>query len=393
MHDTSAFIKQDSSIFIAFIQQYNNIPNLTFILGVQGYPDPQYTSTTDIFCYLTTEQLVNLQHDVNTFFIFDSSMEGFIPTVFFELLYYNCEKYNIHPNKIIFVTGNTASNSILIDFNTAHNINTSIHIFSYLTWKHFIVPQLITICSEQNLDITSSEHMLTYNINKVKNKYTDKYFLSLSMRPREHRNILQFLLSTDKLFNNHTIISQSILDTELQKYMEIYNITDKHTIKQWSKTLPIIADDINIEMHHATELHADLLQSTLFQIVGETWADYDMAELFYSEKTFRAIACMQPFIIFGQQFCNIQLTQFGFKLFPDMFDYSFDSEPDTAKRVKMIHTEICRVVKLLNTMNREQQIEWRFQNADILCHNYNLLFIQQYELKQIRKLFDSLQNI
>lgn len=50
--------------------------------------------------------------------------------------------------------------------------------------------------------------------------------------------------------------------------------------------------------------------------------------LFYTEKTAKAIWCLKPFLIFGCKNINTYLTEHGFELYDELFDYSFDSIDD-----------------------------------------------------------------
>lgn len=64
-----------------------------------------------------------------------------------------------------------------------------------------------------------------------------------------------------------------------------------------------------------------------FDIVSETSSEY----MFFTEKTWRSIACGKPFVILGAQSQNAVLKQWGFLLFEELIDYTLEHQggPDT----------------------------------------------------------------
>ena len=59
-----------------------------------------------------------------------------------------------------------------------------------------------------------------------------------------------------------------------------------------------------------------IFDKTLFHIANETEVDnFNNTALFYSEKTFKPISQMQPFVIYGQQGANKYLKELGYKTF------------------------------------------------------------------------------
>ena len=122
-------------------------------------------------------------------------------------------------------------------------------------------------------------------------------------------------------------------------------------------------------------LHSHLHWTTLFQVVNETYVeDWNKTSMFWSEKTFRAIYHMQPFIIWGQQNINKNLEKFGYKLYEDTFDYSFDSEEDTYLRWCKLFEVIKDKVKELDNMSKGAHQEWKFKQRDILKYNFKVMY-------------------
>ena len=73
-----------------------------------------------------------------------------------------------------------------------------------------------------------------------------------------------------------------------------------------------------------------LLQpNALIELVSETSKEV----AFITEKTFRPIFLEQPFICLGAMNQNLNLLKYGFELYDEIFDYSFDSKPDIKDRI------------------------------------------------------------
>jgi hypothetical protein len=61
---------------------------------------------------------------------------------------------------------------------------------------------------------------------------------------------------------------------------------------------------------------------TAFNIVTET----DINKTFFTEKTVMPLLIGKPFLVLGAPRFHLQLLRMGFKLYDDIFDYSFDDE-------------------------------------------------------------------
>jgi hypothetical protein len=105
-------------------------------------------------------------------------------------------------------------------------------------------------------------------------------------------------------------------------------------------------------------------------IVSEPiFADSDTA-VFISEKTFKPIACMHPFIILGGRGSLRAIREMGYKTFSDFIDESYDELP-TFERMDAI----IQVLKDIDEI--EDKLEWFKSMRDVLEHNYNLFHSKQ----------------
>lgn len=117
-----------------------------------------------------------------------------------------------------------------------------------------------------------------------------------------------------------------------------------------------------------TNYRKDLYINSYVHIVTETQFE-ENASPFFSEKTFRPILNLQPFIHLGNCLSLNTLRMMGFKTFSPFINEDYDSEQDPVKRFKLAAQEIVR----LSNMPIEQIHEWYYSIKDILIHNQKIL--------------------
>lgn len=373
-----------NTVFTSLLEQVINqelslkkFKSFSYVHGLLKYP--KWSKDSDIFSFIKKEHLEKIQ-DKKSFFIFDASTEGFSPIFdfpFFDVLYFNCEKYNIDPSMVIYVSSNLKDEKNIKDYCNHYN-KKPINVFSFISFEKVVrVPTEIEI---------EEKH--------CKEQYQGKYFSSLSRVIRHYRSIATFLLCQDpvkeKALISHSAFSKNV---NLESWRLTHGLTDytEKNIKRWFKSLPLVVDKENFEVNWALENdYYPIHRQTLFQIVNETLVDnYKNTSLFYSEKTFRPMVCFQPFVIYGQKNANQHLKEIGYKTYEDWFDLSFDSEDDNILRYKKLLASIKDSCRYLDSLPRDEQIEWRFKNREVLNHNYRNMCLSEYSRQ---KLISFLEN-
>ena len=156
-------------------------------------------------------------------------------------------------------------------------------------------------------------------------------FCSMNRIPHGHRVTLVDLLAKHNLIesNDVTLVlpndrggSALINDAEFKYWKEP---TMLHFASE-----PDIQDVVNLRT-----LPVEYWRS-LIDVVAET-NDYSY---FYTEKTAKAIWCLKPFLIFGCANANTRLTEWGFEIYDELFDYSFDSIVDREERYEASIVEL-----------------------------------------------------
>ena len=107
----------------------------------------------------------------------------------------------------------------------------------------------------------------------------------------------------------------------------------------------------------------DWYDHTYFSIVAETKYE-DWYDVFLSEKTFKPIAYYHPMVIMGQAGSLAYLQSQGFETFGNLFDESYDSEPDWLQRI----------VKIKKAIQDFDPVDYDQLTRQKLQHNHNLFF-------------------
>lgn len=128
-----------------------------------------------------------------------------------------------------------------------------------------------------------------------------------------------------------------------------------------SEAIRSFGSDNNLkEVFLGTYIH--LISETLFE-------EGDPKNPFFSEKTFRPIQNLQPFLFAGNAYSLKLLKELGFKTFAPFIDERYDEVEDHVQRMKMLEGEILR----LKNMDLAEIHAWYYSITDILLWNQNHL--------------------
>jgi hypothetical protein len=118
-----------------------------------------------------------------------------------------------------------------------------------------------------------------------------------------------------------------------------------------------------------TNYRKDLYLNSYVHIVTETQFEQD-ASPFMSEKTWRPILNLQPFVYLGNPLALNTLRTMGFKTFSPFINEDYDNELDPKKRFALVEKEVAKLGK----MSIDEIHQWYVSIKDVLIHNQNLLY-------------------
>jgi hypothetical protein len=130
----------------------------------------------------------------------------------------------------------------------------------------------------------------------------------------------------------------------------------------------------------------DQSAESLLYLVTETVATGRRHHL--TEKTFKPIAMGMPFVIVGTQGSLRYLRSYGFKTFGNLWDESYDDEPDDAKRIE----KIAHTLKQLDGLEQHRQAIFD-EAQSIIEHNWNHFYGGGFEAILWQELKDMLNEL
>ena len=106
----------------------------------------------------------------------------------------------------------------------------------------------------------------------------------------------------------------------------------------------------------------DWYDTTHFSLVAES--HFLGPDLFVTEKTFKPMAFYHPMMIMGQPGILQYIKSQGFETFENLFDESYDAEPDWIKRIEMIKQNLTDFDPVPHNQLTKQKLQ----------HNHDLFF-------------------
>jgi hypothetical protein len=147
---------------------------------------------------------------------------------------------------------------------------------------------------------------------------------------------------------------------------------------------PIRCDSLNDHEHNNHKLvNHEFYTNAYFNFVVETLFDNDVCVV--SEKTFKPILNLQPFIVLGNPGTLSLLHDLGYKTFEDVIRETYDKETDHRERMSLLLKTSFDLAQLSDTHHL------RIQNiiADVLAHNQKVLLSPK--VQRINKLLNQLE--
>ena len=192
-------------------------------------------------------------------------------------------------------------------------------------------------------------------------------FISMNNKPHAHRSLMMDTLA------KYNLIDSGAVSWREEQYASESHVALIYPYKYWTPIKKILTEYDSTVFNHL--IVPKEYNQSLVQLVVES-AD---RHLIASEKTWMPLICKKPFIVFGSQHHHAMLQDYGFVLYDEIFDYSFDEEPDPAIRADAIVRSLIRIVNF--TVADQHKIYDRLLPK--LEFNYNLAMTLAKDINQI----------
>ena len=152
--------------------------------------------------------------------------------------------------------------------------------------------------------------------------------------------------------------------------------------KRISSSIPLTFEDgIDPEVENPAYDHSkDKFYDSYLYIVTETWF-LEKETLFLSEKTFKPITFLQPFVIIGRPGTLKLLKSLGYKTFHEYWDESYDDEVDDNRRLYKAVDAIKSIIK----KSPQELTDMMINMQDVLKHNFDTLkYRKSIQLENLR---------
>ena len=122
-------------------------------------------------------------------------------------------------------------------------------------------------------------------------------------------------------------------------------------------------------------------------IVSET--SYGEGQIFITEKTLKPILALKPFLIYGPPGIHRHMADiYGFKLYTELFDYSFDDIDDIEYRLEGL---LSNIIKYKN-ISIDQMKDMREVIINKLIHNFTILETNRWNRRTVHGVIDHLAD-
>ena len=353
---------------------WNFTPNNTPFSG--RFIDDNIEYFTSVF-----EQIKNKE---NVRVVFSNFHEGYDMKDFYEKIISIKNKFGIKKNQVIIITMNgfagVYSEEITIMYKPFLLWDLSKNYNAVLNDKYDLKNSVVSLGDTNSyLNDTKEKYFLSYNKNTTR-LHRIKFFLWLLKTNLINSTLYSLLIkrNIDKFEEpsfNSKIDFEEINDLSL--YAEKFNQLE-YRILDWDYNSD---DDYNNKFSSTKYTTKEHYSKTLFSIVTEMSFNYSSNNI--TEKTFKPIGNCHPFIIIGDHNIHQTLTHYGFELYDDLIDYTFDNVWENDLRLNLVLKEIKKIHELgedklkawyqrnITKIERNQKIFLDYGKRDLIRETIN----------------------
>lgn len=375
---SSPFGIQDGDFFIYDYQLHHKWPYMDFF--AKG------AATGLLECVQMSHNVLHNIRFLNGYLFMDMALEAWVSPTTFRAMHRYFDNWSIPTNKVIYQTGASNAADLYDKFCRENNIpdNLRMKVFS---WDS---QEWIWSVRYANEDYDNRKHI----------DLIEKTFMCLNYRYRPHR------LDATMLFHKLDLLKDSFFTLPARNpevwhdafrtninpaFKEKIGITDEE-LNALEQKLPLRIDSLpESHVNHFRMTHDDQRElkefytKSLVAIITETLA-YDEA-VTETEKTLKAIAHKQPFILISAPKSLFYLRSHGYQTFSQWWDESYDDIEDHYDRM----VAIGKLCKDIHSWDRNKRAQFLEETKGVLQHNYDKM--KNTRLSRLPEMWYTLLNL
>lgn len=218
-------------------------------------------------------------------------------------------------------------------------------------WGTYFLSDLLSYLAVTNDYLTVNPETYTYP------------FISMNSKPHVHRSLMMDTLAKYNVIDEGAISwLETPYENEVIKEGMLTSVSRGYRYKYWTPVIKKLTERSE-EVFNYYHVPAEYLHA-FAQLVVESSTDNQQV----SEKTWMPVLYKKPFLTLAARNHHALLQDYGLLLYDELFDYSFDSEPDSALRAESIARNFQRLVN----MSRSERDSLYTRMLPKIEHNYNL---------------------
>ena len=202
-------------------------------------------------------------------------------------------------------------------------------------------------------------YLHSYNSNFVREvnlESRDKQFTCLNRADKVWRKVFCSTMHSLGLFDNsyfsytgYQYETESVEEDRLEDW-EAVDKDIQSSVAAFELGMPYKCDSLADSEHNNHKLiNQDFYSNAYWNVVVET--HFKQQTIFLTEKTFKPILNMQPFVLVGNPYSLKMLKQLGYKTFDNIIDETYDSVSDPEQRMRELVT-VC--YSIASRSNKDQ---------------------------------------
>ena len=297
--------------------------------------------------------------------VIDNLNEGFYDTRLYQFLHAACTDFLIPPKCICFLTNNELDSRGYAAWCDAHAVRDRITVIGM---PHLMYMQQLNLRNSTLL--TWQDHLQAKSQRRGIANYN-----CLNRISRNHRELLVMKL-IDRDLHTQGMVSHN----ELAYHAWTEHGVPQAVIDRAASVLPLVVDDADFGNNKAMHINSDIYLNSWCSVITETHAFDEEHNLFISEKLWKPMFALQPFMVWGQRGTLAQLRSWGYQTFSDLWDESYDALDD----IQRIHA-VLDIIQGLAVIR--DKLGWLDQAREICEHNqqhfmsrdwFNSVYYQQF---------------